>query len=123
MLESLGHAASVTGCVARFLELGDSDDFERLGRLDERGEGEEGGENGAAQRGGDEVCDALGVGEGGGEGGALGFSVFCEEGVGHGVVCRCEVVEPLRVAHEVDGGGHYGDQRGLEGTAGGATYW
>lgn len=57
--------------------------------------------------------DLIGVGEGGGEGGALGFSVFCEEGVGHGVVCGIEVVEPLRVADEIDGGRHCGVQRGV----------
>lgn len=97
------------------MELGDSDDLKGFGGLDERGEGKERCEDGAAEGGGDEVCDALGVGEGGGEGGALGFSVFCEEGVRHGVVCRCEVVEPLRVAHEVDCGRHCGDQRVGEG--------
>lgn len=34
--------------------------------------------------------------------------MFCEEGVGYGVICLIEVVEPLRVADEVDGGGHCG---------------
>lgn len=108
MLEDLGRAASITGRVARFLELGEGEDFEGLGWLDERGEGEEGCEDCAAEGGGDEVRDARGVGEGGREGGALGFAVFCEEGVGHEVVRGCEVVEPLRVADEVDGGRHCG---------------
>lgn len=90
------------------MELGDGDNLEGLGGLDERGEGEKSCEDGATEGGGDEVRDAIGVGEGGGEGGALGFSVFCEEGVVYGVICRIEVVEPLRVADEVDGGRHCG---------------
>lgn len=67
--------------------------------------------------------DAVGVGEGSREGGALGFSVFCEEGIGHGVVCGAEVVEPLRMADEVDGGRHCGGQRGWRGIVGWPTYF